>query len=71
MFQQLIMGVFGMTEAEKKKISDQHKKLEKEAREKKQKLKHLEHRQPPIGENTRNNQPKKGVNAEEENEEEI
>ena len=33
------MGVFGMTEAEKKKISDQHKKLEKESRDKKETLK--------------------------------
>lgn len=33
------MGVFGMSDAEKKKISDQHKKLEKETREKKEKLK--------------------------------
>ena len=33
------MGVFGMTEAEKKKISDQHKKIEKESREKKEQLK--------------------------------
>ena len=33
------MGIFGMTEAEKKKISDQHKKLEKEARDKKEQLK--------------------------------
>lgn len=33
------MAVFGMSEEEKKKISDQHKKLEKEAREKKEQLK--------------------------------
>lgn len=33
------MAVFGMSEDEKKKISDQHKKLEKEAREKKEQLK--------------------------------
>lgn len=33
------MAVFGMSEEEKKKISEQHKKLEQEAREKKEKLK--------------------------------
>jgi hypothetical protein len=33
------MGIFGMTDEEKKKISDQHKKLEQEAREKKEKIK--------------------------------
>ena len=33
------MGVFGMNEAEKKKISDQHKKLEKESRDKKEQVK--------------------------------
>lgn len=33
------MSVFGMSEEEKKKISEQHKKLEKEAREKKEQLK--------------------------------
>jgi hypothetical protein len=33
------MAVFGMSDEEKKKISDQHKQLEKEAREKKEKLK--------------------------------
>ena len=33
------MGIFGMTDAEKKKISDQHKKLEKETREKKEQVK--------------------------------
>jgi len=33
------MGVYGMSEEEKKKISEQHKKLEKEAKEKKDLLK--------------------------------
>jgi hypothetical protein len=33
------MGIFGMTDDEKKKISDQHKKLEKETREKKEQVK--------------------------------
>jgi hypothetical protein len=33
------MSIFGMSEEEKKKISDQHKKLEKESREKKEQLK--------------------------------
>ena len=33
------MGIFGMSDEEKKKISDQHKKLEKEAREKREQLK--------------------------------
>lgn len=33
------MSVFGMSEDEKKKISDQHKQLEKEAREKREQLK--------------------------------
>lgn len=33
------MAVFGMTDEEKKKISDQHKQLEKIAREKKEELK--------------------------------
>ena len=33
------MSVFGMSEDEKKKISEQHKKLERESREKKEQLK--------------------------------
>lgn len=33
------MSIFGMSEEEKKKISDQHKQLEKESREKKEQLK--------------------------------
>jgi len=33
------MAVFGMSEEEKKKISEQHKQLEKIAREKKEELK--------------------------------
>jgi hypothetical protein len=33
------MAIFGMSEEEKKKISNQHKNLEKEARNKKEKLK--------------------------------
>mgnify|MGYP006891311783 CR=1 FL=1 len=33
------MGIFGMSDEEKKKISEQHKKLEKESREKKEELK--------------------------------
>ncbi len=33
------MAVFGMSEDEKKKISDQHKKLEKDARDKREQLK--------------------------------
>jgi hypothetical protein len=32
------MGVFGMSEAEKKKISDQHKELEKKTKEHKELL---------------------------------
>ena len=35
------------------------------------KLKHLEHRWPPINEDTHNNQPKRGINAEEDYEEEV
>jgi hypothetical protein len=33
------MGIFGMSDEEKKKISDQHKKLEKETRDKREQLK--------------------------------
>jgi hypothetical protein len=33
------MAVFGMSEEEKKRISDQHKQLEKVAREKREELK--------------------------------
>jgi hypothetical protein len=33
------MAVFGMSEEEKKRISDQHKELERKTREKKQELK--------------------------------
>ncbi len=33
------MAVFGMSEEEKKKISNQHKELERKAREKKEELK--------------------------------
>ena len=37
----------------------------------KQKKKHLEHRRLPINEDACNNKPKRGIDAEEENEEEV